>query len=351
MILNFYSSAISKFVLISFISFVFTFAWESNLPNRRQALRSITQKTSAAVTASFGSNLKPAFAQSDLKDGNLIVPSIQLPSAPTGKTKPFPLASFGLQIYDNETAYKLTLVALEAGYRNFFASVLANNQQGFAKAIRDSGIPRDDLYICGTVLSNRVNSYKDAYALTQKGCYENLNVMNKYSNGIIKDLDMIMLDYPAKSVESIRGQWESFCDFAKEGHVSHLAVSNFSPAQLDICIDNTGVVPTVNQLPFSIANHPKGLMEENTKRGIHVQSWSPLSSTLPRYKAAMTEVGSKYGKSAAQVGLRWIVQNGGSYCVQSKKKEHFVEDLNVFDFELKKSDMERLSDLSPPVGF
>jgi diketogulonate reductase-like aldo/keto reductase len=351
MILNFYSSAISKFVLISFISFVFTFAWESNLPNRRQALRSITQKTSAAVTASFGSNLKPAFAQSDLKDGNLIVPSIQLPSAPTGKTKPFPLASFGLQIYDNETAYKLTLVALEAGYRNFFASVLANNQQGFAKAIRDSGIPRDDLYICGTVLSNRVNSYKDAYALTQKGCYENLNVMNKYSNGIIKDLDMIMLDYPAKSVESIRGQWGSFCDFAKEGHVSHLAVSNFSPAQLDICIDNTRVVPTVNQLPFSITNHPKGLMEENTKRGIHVQSWSPLSSTLPRYKAAMTEIGSKYGKSAAQVGLRWIVQNGGSYCVQSKKKEHFVEDLNVFDFELKKSDMERLSDLSPPVGF
>jgi diketogulonate reductase-like aldo/keto reductase len=61
--------------------------------------------------------------------------------------KPFPLASFGLQIYNDDTAYKLTLTALEVGYRNFFASVLAGNQKGFARAVKDSGIPRDDLYI------------------------------------------------------------------------------------------------------------------------------------------------------------------------------------------------------------
>jgi diketogulonate reductase-like aldo/keto reductase len=347
--MNCCSNSIPLLILIYLFPYVLSLAWESNLPNRRQALVSISKTASVAAIATVGFS-KPVLAESDKANDRIIVPSIQLPSAPSGKTKPFPLASFGLQIYDNETAYRLTLVALEAGYRNFFASVLANNQQGFAKAIRDSGISRDDLYICGTVLSNRVNSYKDAYALTQKGCYENLNVMNKYSNGIITDLDMIMLDYPAKIEESIRGQWESFCDFAKEGHVSHLAVSNFNPMQLDACIDNTGIIPTVNQLPFSIANHPKGLMDENTKRGIHVQSWSPLSSTLPRYKATMAEIGSKYGKSAAQVGLRWIVQNGGSFCVQSKKKEHFVDDLCVFDFELSKSDMATLSDLSPPVG-
>ena len=61
--------------------------------------------------------------------------------------KAFPLASFGLQVYNDETAYKLTLTALECGYRNFFASVLAGNQKGFAKAVKDSNIPRKDLYI------------------------------------------------------------------------------------------------------------------------------------------------------------------------------------------------------------
>ena len=61
--------------------------------------------------------------------------------------KSFPLASFGLQVYNDDTAYKLTLTALECGYRNFFASVLAGNQRGFAKAVKDSNIPRKDLYI------------------------------------------------------------------------------------------------------------------------------------------------------------------------------------------------------------
>lgn len=339
----------SKFILTFFVyclGFVSSLSSETTSLNRRQTLNSITT-TFTAATGVLLTN--PALVQAEESKSNAHIPSIKLPSAPLDKTKPFPVASFGLQIYDNDTAYKLTLVALEAGYRNFFASVLANNQPGFARAILDSGIPREELYICGTVLSNRVENYKDGYMLTQKGCNQNLNTMNKYSNGIISDLDMIMLDYPAKTEDAIRGQWASFCDFAKDGHVSHLAVSNFSPDQLDICINSSEVVPTVNQLPFSIANHPRGLMEENTKRGVHVQSWSPLSSSLPRYSASMNDIGVKYGKNAAQVGLRWIVQNGGSYSVQSKKKEHFVEDLNIFDFELSKSDMAILSDLSPSI--
>jgi diketogulonate reductase-like aldo/keto reductase len=90
-------------------------------------------------------------------------------------------------------AYKLTLLALEAGFRNFFASVLANNQKGFARAIRDSGIPREDLYICGTVLSNRAQGEEKAFKKTKQGCEENIMA---FSTGNIDYLDMIMLDYP-----------------------------------------------------------------------------------------------------------------------------------------------------------
>ena len=74
----------------------------------------------------------------------------------------FPLASFGLQIYDDATAEKLTRVALDEGYRNFFASVLAGNQRGFAKAVAASSVPRSDLFICGSVVSNRADTFSRA---------------------------------------------------------------------------------------------------------------------------------------------------------------------------------------------
>ena len=82
----------------------------------------------------------------------------------------FPLASFGLQIYDDEMAEKLTLLALEAGFRNFFASVLARNQVGFARAVKRCGIPRDELFICGSVVSNRAIDEETAFKFTQQGC-------------------------------------------------------------------------------------------------------------------------------------------------------------------------------------
>lgn len=264
-------------------------------------------------------------------------------------SKPFPLASFGLQIYDNDKAYKLTLTALESGYRNFFASVLAGNQKGFAKAIRDSNVPLSDIYICGTVLSNRAQGYKAAYTKTFKGCEENIAIMSQYGN--IPKLDMIMLDYPAGDNESIKGQWDAFQEFQRQNLVDDLAVSNFNARQLDAILvsnDNLCSKPVVNQLPFSISNHPQRYMVENSSRGIHVQSWSPLSSTLPKYRDILTSIGTKYNKSAAQVGLRWIVQSGASYCVQSQSASHFKEDLDVFDFSLSQGDMERLNNLEPP---
>ncbi len=314
----------------------------NNSQSRRQVISNI------AYTSTLLSLPQTSFAAST-SESAIEVPSINLATPSTLPAKPFPLASFGLQIYDNDTAYALTQTALKAGYRNFFASVLAGNQKGFAQAIRDSDIPRDELYICGTVLSNRARNYKDAYDKTQRGCLENLNVMSKNSNGKIDYLDMIMLDYPCIEEDGVKGQWEAFTNFMNDKSVVHLAVSNFSPRQLDICSE-VGPIPTVNQLPLSIANHPRGLVEENSKRNVHVQSWSPLSSTLPRYKNVMAQIGERYGKSAAQVGLRWIVQKGGSYCVQSKKASHFVEDLDVFDFELSDKDMDMLNNLQPPVA-
>jgi diketogulonate reductase-like aldo/keto reductase len=261
------------------------------------------------------------------------------------KTK-FPLVSFGLQIYDDDTAYKLTLIALEVGYRNFFASVLANNQRGFAKAVRDSQVPRDELFICGSVVSNRVQGFDNAKRSTTTGWYKNLEAM---AVGNIDYLDQIMLDYPGPDSDSIRGQWSSFIDMMEQKYTKTLAVSNFSSKQLQpiVNLDDPTIRrynPVVNQLPYSVAYHPGNVISENANFGVLVQAWAPLGGSLggrftPQMMDTCEKIGSSYNKSGSQVALRWIIQKGGSICTQTKRREHFIEDLNIFDFTLSVADM------------
>merc|ERR1711865_1355025 len=90
--------------------------------------------------------------------------------------------------------------------------------------------------------------------------------MDAFSVGGIDYLDMIMLDYPGRDCDSIRGQWSSFEDMAKQGLSKTLAVSNFSPAQLDCVLESCTVKPTVNQLPYNVGYHTPNVVEENAKR-------------------------------------------------------------------------------------
>lgn len=161
----------------------------------------------------------------------------------------------------------------------------------------------------------------------------------------------VMLDYPGPNDDSVRGQWRAFEEMKlMDKTVDDLAVSNFSAEQLDAILSNErSIRPTVNQLPFSVAYHPGGtrLIDYNTERNILVQSWSPLSRVLRSdFSDLLDAIGKRYNKSPAQVGLRWIVQSGASFCTQSKQKSHFAEDLNVFDFALTETEMDAISKLA-----
>ncbi|CAB9503127.1 oxo-5-beta-steroid 4-dehydrogenase [Seminavis robusta] len=310
--------------------------------NRRQALQ-----TAAAAINSAGLWL-PASAAAASTSIN--------PIATLSDGTAFPLASFGLQIYNDESAYRLTLLALEVGYRNFFASVLAGNQRGFAKAVRDSGIPRDQLYICGSVVSNRGVGFEKAYKDTTSGWKRNIEA---FAAGNIYYLDQIMLDYPGPDAPSIQGQWASFQDMHAQKLTKTLSLSNFSPTQLDCILKpttmdpkyNLAVKPVVNQLPYSVAYHPGDVVAQNKQRGILVQAWAPLGGSLggrfsSSLKGKCAQIGKPYNKSWAQVALRWIVQTGASFTTQSQNKDHFQEDLNIFDFELTAQEMQELSALA-----
>ena len=141
---------------------------------------------------------------------------------------------------------------------------------------------------------------------------------------------------------------------AKRGETKSLAVSNFSPAQLDVVLAaakagaGAAARPTVNQLRLAPGEYGRAqttrLLAENAKRGVLVQAWSPLRKALSGgARDACEAIGRKYGKSAAQVGLRFIADSGAAFTTQTKTKAHFAEDIDIFDFSLTPEEVATLA--------
>ena len=219
-------------------------------------------------------------------------------------------------------------------------------------------MPRQDLFICGSVVSNRAVDEETAYKFTQLGCREN---MEAFGIGDITHLDAIMLDYPGPSDACIRGQWQALEEMHAQGLVRSLAVSNFGPSQLDIICKgkDKSTRPMVNQLPLCVGYHDSGIIAANARRGVHVQAWSPLgngrltrfSRDAPEAKEACAEIGRRYDKTPYQVALRWLTQVGASFTVEAKSAEHFREDLNLFDFQLSVEEVAALERINKQLGY
>ena len=250
----------------------------------------------------------------------------------------FPKVSFGLQVYDDKTASKYTALALQAGIRNFFASVLAGNQKGFGAALKAAkDIPRNDIFICGSANTATCSSYKACYEQTSAACANNLKDIG------VDYLDQIMLDYPSGDCQSIQGQWKAFEDMLREKKTRSIAVSNFSPKQLD-CIPSNATTPAVNQLPYSVGHGGDSSVQDNFAHGkIIVQAYSPLGSGSVLSDPDVVRISHKHNKSTAQVALRWILQRNATFTTSASSLEHFQQDLDLFNFELSQAEMKTLN--------
>jgi diketogulonate reductase-like aldo/keto reductase len=255
----------------------------------------------------------------------------------------FPVVSFGLQVYDDDTAEAYTKIAVAAGIRNFFTSVLAGNQVGFGAAIANvtsgpSAVARKDLFICGSVNSGGACSGKaDCQTQTAAGCVSNMAATK------LKYLDMIMLDYPAGDCDSIQGQWLAFEAMLKAGTTKSIAVSNFTPEQIDCLIAAKMTAPVVNQMPYSVGSGSNTVVADDAQRGVVVQAYSPLGGGGLVSDPDCVAIGKAHGKSAAQVALRWIVQRNGTFTTSASTAQYFKEDVDIFDFALSATEMATLT--------
>ena len=239
-----------------------------------------------------------------------------------------PKVGFGVyQIKDHKQCKQALLDAIDAGYRLIDTAQSYGNEEAVGKAIQETSVPRNELFITTKVW---VANY--GYEKTKASVEESLKKMQ------LDYIDLVLLHQP---FNDYYGAYKALEDLYKEGKIKAIGVSNFYPDRLVDLAIFSDVKPAVNQVEVNVFHQQTTAQTYNKKYEVQMEAWAPFAEgrnnmfTNPELKA----IGDKYGKSIAQVILRWLVQRGIVPLAKSVKKERMQENINIFDFELSDEDM------------
>ena len=245
-----------------------------------------------------------------------------------------PILGFGVfQIDDMKECEEAVYNALKAGYRLIDTAASYRNEEAVGRAIKRSGIPREEIFVTTKLWVSDANYEKAKLA---------------FETSLKKlDLEYIDLYLIHQPFNDVYGAWRAMTELYKEGKIKAIGVSNFYPDRLVDFIMNNEVVPAVNQVethPFNQQVKANKIMKEY---GVQIESWGPFAEGKNGIftNEILSEIGKKYNKSVAQVILRWLIQRDVVVIPKSVRKERIEENFNVFDFELNSEDMGKISEL------
>lgn len=245
-----------------------------------------------------------------------------------------PLEGFGVfQVPDAAECERAVSDALEVGYRLIDTAAAYMNEEAVGKAIRSSGIPRKDLFI-----TTKLWVQDTGYASAKKAFETSLNKLG------LEYLDLYLIHQP---FHDYYGAWRAMEELYKEGRIRAIGVSNFYPDRLvDLCV-NAEIIPAVNQVECHPFFQQKDALKVMKEYGVQPEAWGPFAEGKNNFfqNPTLSEIAAKYGKSVAQVALRWNVQRGVVVIPKSVHKERIQENFNIWDFELSEKDMETISDM------
>jgi 2,5-diketo-D-gluconate reductase A len=261
----------------------------------------------------------------------MTVPTITLNDQTT-----IPQLGFGVfQVPPQETAATVTR-ALEAGYRHLDTAQMYENEEGVGEAIAASGIARDELYVT-TKLNNGFHRPDDA----RRAFDESLARL-----GLDRvDLFLIHWPLPTRYDGDFVSTWQTLVEFQKDGRATSIGVSNFQPAHLDRIVEETGVVPAVNQVEVHPFFGNEDVRAASARHGIAVEAWSPIAKGNVNDDATIQAIAAAVGRTPAQVALRWHVQRGDIVFPKSMRAERMAENFAIFDFELSREEMAQITGL------
>lgn len=243
-----------------------------------------------------------------------------------------PQLGLGTYRLDDDDAYRVVSEALHIGYRHIDTARIYKNEKGVGRAIRESGIPRDDLYITTKLWNGDQPKARDAISAS----------LDRLG---LEHVDLYLIHWPAPLRGTYVDAWKQLEVLQQDGLTTSIGVSNFEPQHLDALAAVSDIVPVLNQVELHPLFQQKELRKVLTQRGIATESWGPLghgSVDLGTEIPAFANLASKYDKTIAQVVLRWHIQEGLIVFPKTSHKDRLVENLAIFDFEISAEDMDEI---------
>lgn len=239
-----------------------------------------------------------------------------------------PILGYGVYQVTKDECERCVLDALKAGYRSIDTAQSYFNEEEVGSAIKKSGIPREDIFLTSKVW---IEHY--GYESCKKSVEESLKKLQT------DYLDLMLLHQP---FSDYYGAWRALEDLYEEGKLRAIGISNFYPDRMVDIASFARIRPMVNQIETHPYNQQTAAKLYMDKYGVQIEAWAPFGEGRGGLfeDKALKEIGDKYGKTTAQVMLRWHIQRGVAVIPKSTHNERMKENFNVFDFELSDSDME-----------
>ena len=258
-----------------------------------------------------------------------------------------PCIGFGtFLIEEGRTTVNAVRTALNAGYRHIDAAAVYHNEPDVGIGIKSAGIARKDIFLTSKVW-NDMRGYENTLKAFEKSCRD---LQTDY-------LDLYLIHWPANEDEYPDGEWKrvnaatwkALERLYKEGKVKAIGVINFLSHHLEALMETAEIMPMVNQIEF----HP-GMMQKETlefcrANGITVEAWSPLGCGSAVKNPLIQKLAIKYGKSPAQLCLRWVLQNQVLPLSKSVTESRIYDNIKIFNFKLTETDMEQINHM-PYIG-
>ncbi|HEL9644943.1 TPA: aldo/keto reductase [Streptococcus suis] len=257
-----------------------------------------------------------------------------------------PAVGFGTyQSQDGEEVYQAVLAALKAGYRHIDTAALYGNEASIGQAIKDSGIPREELFIT-TKLWNDAHGYeeaKEAFAISLEKLgldYVDLYLIHWPNPVAIRD----------RWQEANAATWKAMEELVVAGKIRTIGVSNFMVHHLEELLKTATIVPAVNQIRLAPGVYQEDIVAYCKDKGIIIEAWSPLGRGELFSHPTMLTLAEKYGKTVAQLALAWSWAHDFLPLPKSVTESRIIENLGFQDIELEATDIEKITAITGVTG-
>ncbi|MFL6561177.1 MAG: aldo/keto reductase [Bacillus sp. (in: firmicutes)] len=238
-------------------------------------------------------------------------------------------------VKDGEEVVNSIKTAIEVGYRSIDTAAIYKNEEGVGKALAETNVPREELFIT-TKVWNADQGYDETLAAFDVS-------MNKLG---LDYLDLFLIHWPLPSHGKYLDTWRALEKLYKDGRVRAIGVSNFKVHHLASILANCEIKPMVNQVEYHPRFNQRELHDFCKKNEIQLEAWSPLMQGGLLDEPTLVEIANKYNKSTAQVIIRWDIQTGVVTIPKSVKPQRIAENADIFDFELSQEDMDKINALN-----